>query len=240
VCRTHADLRRNNASVLSTLYLRGGPSLSSTSSAVVAVPVMHVLPRVLVIAEDRVAQRALQRLLESDGYCVTVTAHDAGGLELLRTAPPVALVLDLHRRASGAGREVFQKVRRFARELPIVVLGTLSEADTILLLELGADDYVSRPFSGRELLARVRVAVRRFLRTSAGDAFAFDDVNVDFRNMELRREGNVVPLTPQEFKMLKFMVQNAERVISRDDLVRPVPRLRMPAMMIPVRSTTGW
>ena len=196
--------------------------MSFTSSAGVAVPVMHVLPRLLVIAEDRAARRALQRLLGSDGYDVAVTANEAVGLELLRNAPPVAVVLDLHRREKSAGRDVFRKIRQFVPEIPIVVLGTRSESDTILLLELGADDYVSRPFSGRELLARVHVAVRRSLRTSARDAFAFDDITVDFRTMEVRREGRVVPLTPQEFKILKFMVQNAKRVISRDELLNEV------------------
>jgi DNA-binding response OmpR family regulator len=183
---------------------------------------MHVLPRLLVIAEDGAARRALQRRLGSDGYDVAVTANEAVGLELLRNAPPVAVVLDLQRREKSAGREVFRKIRQFVPEIPIVVLGTRSESDTILLLELGADDYVSRPFSGRELLARVHVAVRRSLRTSARDAFAFDDVTVDFRTMEVRREGRVVPLTPQEFKILKFMVQNAKRVISRDELLNEV------------------
>ena len=196
--------------------------MSFTSSAGVAEPVMHVLPRLLVIAEDRAARRALQRLLGSDGYDVAVTANEAVGLELLRNAPPVAVVLDLHRREKSAGQDVFRKIRQFVPEIPIVVLGTRSESDTILLLELGADDYVSRPFSGRELLARVHVAVRRSLRTSARDAFAFDDVTVDFRTMEVRREGSVVPLTPQEFKILKFMVQNAKRVISRDELLNEV------------------
>jgi DNA-binding response OmpR family regulator len=141
---------------------------------------------------------------------------------LLRDAPLVAVVLDLHRRSSCAGRDVFRKIRQGVREIPILVLDTLVESDTIVLLELGADDYASRPFSGRELLARVRVVVRRSLRSSARDAYAFDDVNVDFRNMQLRREGSVVPLTPQEFKILKFMVQNAERVISRDELLNEV------------------
>jgi two-component system, OmpR family, alkaline phosphatase synthesis response regulator PhoP len=196
--------------------------LSSTWSAVVVVAAMHTLPRVLVIAEDRAARTALRRFLQLDGYDVAVTANEAAGLELLRTSPAVAVVLDLHRRANSAARDVFRKIRQVAPEIPIVVLGTLSESDTILLLELGADDYVSRPFSGRELLARVRVAVRRSLRTSARDVFAFDGVTVDFRNMELRRGGDVVPLTPQEFKILKFMVQNAERVISRDELLNHV------------------
>lgn len=74
------------------------------------------------------------------------------------------------------------------------------ESDTIVLLELGADAYVSRPFSGRELLARVRVAVHRSLSSSARDAFAFDDVNVSFRNVQLRREGSVVLVTPRNSK----------------------------------------
>lgn len=152
--------------------------MSFTSSAVVGVPVMHVLSRILAIADDRAARRALQRLPGSDG--VAVTANEAVGFELLRNAPPVAVVLDLHRREKSAGRDIFRKIRQFTPEIPIVVLGTLSESDKILLLELGADDYVSRPFSGRELLARVHVAVRRSLRTTARDAFAFDDVTVDF------------------------------------------------------------
>ena len=168
------------------------------------------------IAEDRAARRALQRLLGLDGYDVAVTANEAVGLELLRDAPPVAVVLDLHRRSSSAAWDVFRKIKQVVCETPIIVLGTLLESDTIVLLELGADD-VSRPFRGRELLARVRVAVRRSLRTRARDGFAFDDVNVDFRNIQLRREGRVVPLTPQESKILKLMVQNTERVISRDE-----------------------
>jgi DNA-binding response OmpR family regulator len=116
----------------------------------------------------------------------------------------------------------FGRSNKSSARSQLLVLGTLLESDTIVLLELGADDYVSRPFSGRELLARVRVAVRRSLRSSARDAFAFDDVNVDFRNMQVRREGSVVLLTLQEFKILKFMVQNAERVISRDELLNEV------------------
>lgn len=72
---------------------------------------------------------------------------------------------------------------------PYRCLGTLSESDTIVLLELGADDYVSKPFSGRQLPARIRAAVRRSVRTCARDSFAFGDVNVKFRTMELRREG---------------------------------------------------
>src|SRR6266567_4214887 len=92
----------------------------------------------------------------------------------------------------------------------------------VLLLELGADDYVTKPFSPRELLARVRAALRRTTRPSVTDTFSFDDIFIDFTKMEIVREGRIIALTAQEFKTLKFMVQNPERVITRDELLNEV------------------
>jgi len=100
-------------------------------------------------------------------------------LRCFATLPPVAVGLDMHRRSSSAGWDVFRKVRQVVREIPIIVLGTLLESDTLLLLEPGADDYVCGPFSGRELLARVRVVVRRSSRTRAKDAFAHPETSAE-------------------------------------------------------------
>jgi DNA-binding response OmpR family regulator len=94
--------------------------------------------------------------------------------------------------------------------------------DKVLLLELGAHDYVTKPFSPRELLARVRTAMRRSTRAPVIETFSFGEVKVDFTRMELSRRGEPVTLTSQEFKVLKFMVQNAERVLSRDELLNSV------------------
>ena len=95
--------------------------------------------------------------------------------------------------------------------------------DKVLLLELGADDYVTKPFSPRELLARVRAALRRLNQASdKAEIFSFDDVEVNFSKMELFRNGQLVPLTPQEFKMLRFFLNNQERVISRTELLNEV------------------
>jgi DNA-binding response OmpR family regulator len=104
------------------------------------------------------------------------------------------------------------------------VLSAASDvSDKVLLLELGADDYVTKPFSPRELLARVRAALRRrTVRPPSADTALFDGVAVDFVKMEVARDGESVVLTAQEFKTLKFLVQNADRVISRDELLNEV------------------
>ena len=110
--------------------------------------------------------------------------------------------------------------------MPILVLSAASDVlDKVLLLELGADDYVTKPFSPRELLARVRARVRRLNQASDKiEVFSFDDVEVNFARMELRRAGQRVSLTPQEFKILRFFLSHQERVISRTELLSEVWR----------------
>jgi len=121
------------------------------------------------------------------------------------------------------GREVCREIKQHSPALPIIVLSAASDvSDKVLLLELGADDYVTKPFSPRELLARVRAALRRTTRPSVTDTFSFDDIFIDFTKMEIVREGRTIALTAQEFKTLKFMVQNPERVITRDELLNEV------------------
>ena len=122
-----------------------------------------------------------------------------------------------------SGREVCRLCKEYAPSVPIIVLSATSDvSDKVLLLETGADDYVTKPFSPRELLARVRVALRRKLRAPATETFTFSDVFVDFTKMEVVRESRNITLTAQEFKTLKFLVQNPERVITRDELLNEV------------------
>ena len=177
--------------------------------------------RILVIEDDRAVQKALKRLFEGEGFAVDIAGNGAAGLEMFRAAAPAVLVLDLSLPGT-PGQDVCREISQAAPSLPIVVLSARTEVmDKVLLLELGAHDYVTKPFSPRELLARVRTAMRRSqsLRTPLTEAFAFGDVKVDFTKMELWREGNLVQLTSQEFKVLKFMIQNAERVLSREELL---------------------
>ncbi len=105
----------------------------------------------------------------------------------------------------------------------MIVLSAASDvSDKVLLLELGADDYVTKPFSPRELLARVRAALRRTSRVRWARIVTFGDISADFTKWKWCASGEPVQLTAQEFKTLKFMAQNAERVISRDELLNEV------------------
>ena len=197
-------------------------NVSSATTTMDAVPVGS--ERILVIEDDRAVQKALKRLFEAEGFAVDIAGNGAAGLEMFRTAAPSVLVLDLSLPGT-PGQDVCREISQAAPSLPIVVLSARTEVmDKVLLLELGAHDYVTKPFSPRELLARVRTAMRRSqsLRTPLTETFTFGDVRVDFTKMELWREGKLVPLTSQEFKVLKFMIQNAERVLSREELLNHV------------------
>ncbi|HZU23375.1 MAG TPA: response regulator transcription factor [Terriglobales bacterium] len=180
------------------------------------------MEKILVVEDDPKVQRALQRLFVPEGYSVEVAGDGAAGLAAFRTETPSAVVLDL-RLPGMSGRDVCREFRQLAPAVPIIMLSAVSEvADKVLLLELGADDYVTKPFSPSELLARVRASLRRTTRPVTTDTFRFDDVVIDFPKMELKRGGREVELTAQEFKTLKFMAQNAERVITREELLNEV------------------
>jgi len=193
---------------------------SAVGAAVATVPVGS--ERILVIEDDRAVQKALTRLFEAEGFAVDVAGNGAAGLEMFRAAAPSVLVLDLSLPGT-PGQDVCREISQAAPSLPIIILSAKTEVmDKVLLLELGAHDYVTKPFSPRELLARVRTAMRRSTRPALTETFQFSDVKVDFTKMELWREGKLVQLTSQEFKVLKFMIQNAERVLSREELLNHV------------------
>ncbi len=179
--------------------------------------------KMLVIEDDRAVQKALRRLFEAEGFAVEVAGNGTEGLEMFRAAAPSVLVLDLSLPGT-PGQDVCRQISHAAPALPIIILSARAEVmDKVLLLELGAHDYVTKPFSPRELLARVRTAMRRRATAApATERFSFGDVKVDFTKMELSRNGELVPMTSQEFKVLKFMIQNAERVLSREELLNQV------------------
>jgi len=180
------------------------------------------LGRILVVEDDPAVQKALRRLFETEGYTVEVQANGKSALDSFQAAAPAVIILDL-RLPKLSGSDLCKMVKAQAPTLPIVVLSATTDvSDKVLLLELGADDYVTKPFSPRELLARVRAALRHTARTASVNRVSFDGISVDFRKMEVIRDSKVVILTAQEFKTFQFLVQNSDRVISRDELLNEV------------------
>jgi DNA-binding response OmpR family regulator len=189
---------------------------------------------VLVVEDSRAMQRTLQRLLEADSLQVQIASDGISGLETFRKQPPSAVLLDL-KLPGMSGKELCREFKSIAASVPIVVLSANAEVeDKVLMLELGADDYVTKPFSPRELLARVRRAMRRGGSPKA-ESFAsvptknvshqvltFGDARVDFTSMEAMQGGKEVTLTAQEFKLLKFFASSPGRVLTRDELLNEV------------------
>lgn len=177
---------------------------------------------ILVIEDDARILKALHRLFSSEGYDIRSASDGKQGLELFGTSPPEAVVLDLMLPGM-SGRDVCRNMKLSSPETPVVILSAISEvADKVLLLELGADDYVTKPFSPRELLARVQAAIRRTKRTRSRPNISFGNVQVDYARMRATRNGKPVILTAHEFKLLRFFIDNAERVLSREELLNEV------------------
>lgn len=180
------------------------------------------MERILVVEDDRAVQKALKRLFEAEGFQVEICGDGKIAVETFQACRPAAVILDL-RLPGVSGRDICHELKKQAPLTPVLVLSAASDvADKVLLLEIGADDYVTKPFSPRELLARVRTALRRVVRTSSMESSGFGKVSVNFKKMEVSRNGELVALTAQEFKTLKFLMQNAERVITRDELLNEV------------------
>ena len=195
--------------------------IASAKTAAQALP-LQPTARILVVEDDPAVQKALKRLFETEGYAVEVQSDGQSAIESFQASAPAAVVLDL-RLPKMSGREVCKEIKAHVPALPIVVLSAASDvSDKVLLLELGADDYVTKPFSPRELLARVRAALRHTARVPEAQVVSFDNISVDFRKMEVKRDGEPVILTAQEFKTFQFLVQNADRVITRDELLNEV------------------
>jgi DNA-binding response OmpR family regulator len=182
--------------------------------------------RILVVDDDLTMGEVVGEYLRDAGLEARHAADGPSALSVAEQWPPDLVVLDLMLPGID-GLEVCRRLRAAhgsQQALPVIMLTALGEeADRVLGLEAGADDYVTKPFSPRELLARVQAAMRRANRLAAvPEIFSFDDVSVNFTKMELTQAGKPAALTAQEFKVLRFFIQNQDRVISREELLNEV------------------
>jgi DNA-binding response OmpR family regulator len=180
------------------------------------------LGTILIIEDDPRMQKVLRRIFIEERYVAVVAGDGQTGLDLFRSERPIAVVLDLIL-PRVSGRELCQTFKSLSSETPIVVLSAITEvADKVLLLEMGADDYVTKPFSPRELMARVQAAIRRQRKPTPPTIYRFGDCEIDFKKMTVQRNGGPVTLTAHEFKLLKFFTENTERVLTREALLNEV------------------
>ena len=173
---------------------------------------------VLIIEDDPALMRGLKDNFEAQQYRVQVARDGREGLSAALASPPDLLVLDIMLPKLN-GYEICRALRAKRMEMPIIMLTAKGqEEDIIRGLELGADDYVTKPFSIRELLARARAFLRR-RETGALAAVAFGDCKLDFEAHKLFRGGREIPLTAKEFRLLEFFIRRSGRALTRDQIL---------------------
>lgn len=171
----------------------------------------------ILIAEDDADIRGLLRLyLEGEGFRVAEAADGAAALDLARTQPPDMAILDVMMPGMN-GFELTRALRAYS-DVPILILSARSQDnDKILGLNLGADDYIAKPFNPVEIVARVRAQLRRAARTG-GDVLRVGDLVLDTASFQLTRGGTPIPLTPMEYKVLAMLMRSPGRIFTKVQL----------------------
>jgi two-component system KDP operon response regulator KdpE len=184
---------------------------------------MTVGPRILLVDDEPAIQRAIGPLLRSRGYDVDIAGTGSHALRLIAERPPALVVLDLGL-PDLEGTEVCRRIR-LTSTLPIVVLSARgAEADKVQALDLGADDYVTKPFGPEELLARIRVALRRVTADEAAQTgqVRAGDLTIDYDRRRVVRGDTDIRLTPKELELLSLLARNHDRVLTHRTILKAI------------------
>jgi DNA-binding response OmpR family regulator len=178
---------------------------------------------ILIIEDEKDMVTGLRFNLEASGYSVLAAADGEEGYRLAHEAQPDLVILDLMLPKRN-GYDVCRSLKQELPQLPVIMLTARSqEADVVLGLELGADDYVTKPFSVLELIARIKSILRRTRSGSiAPDHVRFGHCEVNFRKYEARKKGQAIELSPREYELLKYFVTKQGEIVSREDLLNAV------------------
>jgi len=174
---------------------------------------------VVVIEDDRNIADLVELYLRREGFRVVQAGTGERGLEAVRDQRPRMVILDVGLPGGMDGLEVCRRLRA-GGDVPILMLTARDgEIDRVLGLELGADDYLTKPFAPRELVARVKAILRRTDGPRNVDALLAGDVEVDVKRREARRNGEVVPLATREFELLRYLAENAGLALTRQQIL---------------------
>jgi DNA-binding response OmpR family regulator len=179
------------------------------------------MARILVVEDDPAIALGLEDDLTLEGYEIEIAKDGESGVTRAREGSFDLVLLDVMLPRKD-GFQVCRELRHAGSKLPIIMLTAKThEAEKVLGLEVGADDYVTKPFSPAELRARIKAVLRRTMNDTP-DVYRFGDVEVDFVRFELRRAGTIVRVTPTELKLLAAFVRNRGRVLSRQEITDQV------------------
>ncbi len=177
--------------------------------------------RILVVEDDTRLARSLELELNCEGYSVSVFHHGLAGLTAARETHPDLILLDLQL-PDLSGLEICRRLRRTGDKTPVIVLTAKSEPqERVTGLDAGADDYVVKPFSLEELLARIRAHLRRTQESDA-EVITFMDLELNRLTREVHRGERLVELTPKEFDLLEYLISNPRQVMTRERILEKV------------------
>jgi DNA-binding response OmpR family regulator len=182
--------------------------------------------RILIVEDEAAVARGLEYGLKSEGFRVIWAEHGRAAMEMVSKHDPHLLLLDI-RLPDSSGFDICSQLRKEGWRMPIIMLTARDEeVDKILGLELGADDYIIKPYSIREVISRIRAHLRRaygeLATPSLGDRFRFGDNEIDFEHFEVIHKGEPVPLTATEFRLLQQLIIHRNRPLSRSKLIESV------------------
>ena len=179
------------------------------------------MQKILIIDDDESLRDTIGVMLERENFTPLFAVDGKTGFEKALSLKPQLLLVDL-RLPGMSGVDVCRQLRAAQIQTPIIVLSAIGdEIDKVLLLEIGADDYMVKPFGSRELLARIRAVLRRYA-PDFQKVMRFADVEVDLDRRATTRSGEEVKLTPAEYNLLLFFLHNVDRVLSRDVILNSV------------------
>ena len=176
--------------------------------------------KILIAEDDRNILAGLVDMLKLDGYTTVIARDGDAALKQVKDRDPDLLILDIMLPKLN-GFEVCKRLKEQGSSVPIIILSAQGEeADKVLGLELGADDYVTKPFSPRELLVRIKAVLRRSSQTArVEETYEFSNIRVDFKRFQVFKEDHEVKLTSAEFKILKLLLVNKGDPVSRHTIL---------------------
>jgi len=184
---------------------------------------MSIKPRILVIEDEPEIRRFLETSLEDRGYLVTTALDAKSGIKIASSHPPDLIILDLGL-PDMDGKAVIQSVREWS-QVPIIVLSARDhEPEKVAAFEMGADDYLTKPFGTAELAARIKVSLRRGSRKEHAEEqkYTFKSLTIDLLKRETTLKGKIISLTPTEYDLLAALARKAGQVVTQSELLRTV------------------